>query len=175
MVFAHLPAGYLLAWQREKLMSKNWSKWKKKQLGWMTMLGSILPDIDLLPFMNDQVMMVNHRTLFSHTPFFYLVVTVGVWLFGLLEDNRFAGEVKDWWTALVSGILLHLALDTYLVGIKWWYPFNSRLYGLFAPNFGLVGLWDWVVKYGLSPYILLEVGIIAVAVGVWVKYGYLRK
>jgi hypothetical protein len=91
-------------------------------------VAGMLPDIDVLAGMalkreRPRHQKVQHHRYVTHTPFFYLVLTV------LLAMFVPAG------TALLFGVLVftHLALDSWATddGIMWLWPLSNRQYALF--------------------------------------------
>lgn len=111
MFIAHLPAGYLLS-----------HTLKDKSARTAIMVGSLIPDIDLLYFYTLSDRAVVHHNYWTHIPSFWLLFMIIV---GLLFRILSPGKEKII-LALSLGALLHLALDSIAGSIFWLAPFHDK-------------------------------------------------
>jgi hypothetical protein len=99
-------------------------------LGLSALVG-LLPDLDSLaafalsryrPSKNK----LRHHEFLTHTPLFYLILTVALWLAGLTRGSAFFGVLS----------LGHLILDSWGTddGIMWLWPLSRRQFSLFPRN-----------------------------------------
>ena len=119
MFIAHLPAGYILG----KAVTKSVDAPRNKLLLIFIMIGSVVPDIDLLYFYTLDNRMHSHHEYFSHMPIFWL----GIGLFG---GVFYCLKLRQAATALLGlslGGILHCSLDTAVGGIYWMVPFDDTI------------------------------------------------
>jgi hypothetical protein len=99
-------------------------------LGLAALVG-LLPDLDSLaalalnryrPSRNK----LRHHEFLTHTPVFYLILTVALWLAGLSRESVFFGILS----------FGHLILDSWGTddGIMWLWPLSRRQFSLFPRN-----------------------------------------
>ena len=176
MIFAHLPTGYVFSFLNEKfIVPKKIEKKYRKKMIYLTMLGSVFPDLDTMPFLADQGLAM-HRKFITHTPFLYVVIGVAVYGWSLTMRK---GEKKKWqWGlfAFLSGVFSHLLADSVLVGVRWLYPFSDNYFAL-VPHSGaeLDGLVGLIADYLLTPYFGLEVLMFLIAFWLFFDLRYGRK
>ncbi len=149
MLTAHLPAGYLLA--------RAWPR-NLPHLIPIMLVGSLVPDLDMLWFHLVDHGTVHHHAYWPHVPLFWLTFAV-FWLpmlrhFGLVKSGL----------AFFAAVFLHLVLDTITGGIMWLYPLNTTLFSLVdvPATHG-----NWIVSFMLHWTMLLELMIWATAGWVW--------
>ena len=106
MIIGHLPAGYLAA--------RGASALGAPQLYWGLIAGSIAPDLDMLWFFFVDGGTVHHHTYLTHRP----IMWVGVLAMGLVLRRNFL-------TGMGLGGLLHLALDTIVGRVMWFWPLSD--------------------------------------------------
>jgi len=112
----HLPAGYIFT---KKLIHVVGIK---KYL-WLGLLGSIIPDIDLLYFYFIDDKQTLHHTYWMHVPIYWgVIATMTVLTLWISKKERY------YIASLIffSGIFLHLILDTIVGNIFWTYPFSDK-------------------------------------------------
>ena len=155
MFIAHLPSGYLLGrWIRPIVGDGR----NARGLMAAALLGSVLPDFDLGWFYTVDARQHLHHSYWTHLPIFWLVVAlVGA---GIVRpfDRRRLGP----WLVLMAGVGLHLILDSVAGGIRWAAPWSAhefRLVDVPARH----GWWVW--NFVLHPSFLLEIALLAGAVG----------
>ena len=112
MFIAHLPAGYLAS-----------QFFKNTKSAIACLLGSFMPDLDLLYFYTIGERAVVHHAYPTHMPYFWLgfgglmfIAISFVW------DQRAAVKIVP---AFLAGIFLHLCLDSLTGGIQWFAPLNG--------------------------------------------------
>ena len=141
MFIAHLPTGYLISRCHPTLRCHTA----------LLMLGSALPDVDLLWFyLIDSS--APHHALLPHRPALWAVIL---------------GLGLCWPRLAVMGLggLLHLCLDSVVGQIAWGWPLTSHARPLI--DVPATRTW-WVMSFLTHWTFLLEIAICAVAAGVWV-------
>lgn len=124
----HAGASIVVAYVIERCVFK--SEATPVTLGLSALVG-LLPDLDGLitialkrskPFDSK----LRHHEFLTHTPFFYLLLTLALWLIGSPQ------------TSILFGVLSlgHLFLDSWGTddGIMWLWPLSRRQFGLFPRN-----------------------------------------
>lgn len=114
MITAHLPAGYCLA--------EGFGR-KASAVTAAALIGSLLPDADILLFYFWDAGAVHHHRYWPHIPVFWLAIGLPVVLMLWRSHARIA-------LAFLSGIMLHLILDSLNGGILWLWPLDDHLYAL---------------------------------------------
>ena len=159
MIFAHLPAGYLLARAARRYVGEYSTP--RATLCIASCLGSIAPDIDFLYFYLVDHRQHHHHAYFTHYPLFWLG------LLGLALLGRRISDLVRWGNAAIlfclSG-LVHLLLDG-SVGIIWWLaPLTDMPPGLLIVHAKNAAWWS---NYLLHGTFVFELPIIALAVFMW--------
>lgn len=152
MFIGHLPAGYVLT----KTVQKNIKTSKYLFIG---LIGSILPDIDMLYFYLIDNRQSLHHSYWIHIPFYWLIIGVLafaiIWLFKKKEYYLAA-------TIFFANIFLHLMLDTIVGKVEWFYPFTEYAYFLFD----VPAVYDfWGYNFIFHWTFLFEIAVI-----VWAGY-----
>jgi len=120
MLIAHLPSGYILG----RLARRRWREMSGIVIA--AMIGSVMPDIDMLYFHFVDGGRTHHHAYFTHWPLFWAaggIVSLSV--------GRLLG-----WPHLPSigvffaGAMLHMVLDTVASPIMWLMPFDRRAFEL---------------------------------------------
>lgn len=130
---------------------------------WIGLVMSIFPDSDLLYFY-----LVDHRRVAHHH---YITHMPMVWLaFGLVGWALLVIMGKKQWRIFlfvaVANALLHMALDTTVGGIHWFYPFldwNVKIIEVPSAH----GWWVWNFVFHWT--FLLEILAIAAAAMLWLR------
>ncbi|MDY7041540.1 MAG: metal-dependent hydrolase [Chloroflexota bacterium] len=141
----HIGASVAAAYAVEKLVFKN--EVTPVSLGLAALIG-VLPDLDtpliLALTKNWRLRARNaHHRFFTHTPFFYLVITLLLSLFMSIRAMMLFGTLT----------ILHLALDSWATddGIMWKWPQRGGhvQYSLFSRVRHVEGVhgWEYYVKY----------------------------
>lgn len=154
MLIAHLPAGYCLARLGQKF-SPNWPIAP-------TVIGAILPDLDMLWFyLIDSS--VHHHKLPTHLPIFWVVVlgTLGLALW-LIKHKSALLKLA----AFASGLFLHLVLDSVFAPIWWLYPFSNQTVELIQIP---ATYSHWILSFVLHWSFLLELAIVSTALWLWIN------
>ncbi|MGD1933165.1 MAG: metal-dependent hydrolase [Candidatus Phaeomarinobacter sp.] len=156
MFIGHLPAGYVFSRVFADRLAQA-----------AAMVGSILPDVDLLYFYTLGDRAVVHHHYWTHVPAFWVVLGVIIWSILRLVGSRYHLYVVP----LLLGVFLHLCLDTIVGSIFWMYPFSDMtltlihvpaLYDPWYLNF----IWHWTFA--------LEIAVVLCAGYVFVS-NHLRK
>ena len=134
MFIAHLPAGYLAA-----RMAGN------RALFWGILLGSILPDVDLLWFLFVDGGQVHHHTYLTHRPAIWASLLL---LGAVLRSKGLLG--------IGLGSLLHMFLDSVTGAIAWAWPVSAEAH----PFVIVPATRDWWVMSFLTHWtFLIEIAI----------------
>lgn len=152
MLIAHLPTGDCLA----RLCQKHSSNWPILP----TVIGSILPDLDMLWFyLVDSS--IHHHKLPPHLPIYWIIglttVALLLWLF-----KRKSGLV--YLAGFAAGLFLHLILDSLFAPIWWFYPIVDKpieLLQIPATHS------HWILSFVLHWSFLLELTIVITAFWLW--------
>lgn len=164
MIFAHLPAGYLVAKRLFPRLANRATAWKPFLFA--AALGAIAPDVDLLYFHFIDVGHFNHHTYPTHFPIVWLGLMLGSALAGRVWRGRRIGPL-----ALIISIngFSHLCLDSVAGQIWWLAPFVDQPFSLV----GVLALHhSWVFNFFFHWTYGLELLIIAGAF--WVAWGARR-
>jgi len=147
MFIAHLPAGYLFI----KSIQRTFRKCK---YAWLGLIGSVLPDIDLLYFYFIDNRQTHHHEYWTHLPMFWAFIAVFVLTWASWSKHK---EALFTSTIFFLTIFLHLLLDTYAGAIQWLYPFyNNSLTLIDVPAVYEFWVWNFVFHWSF----LSEVAII---------------
>jgi membrane-bound metal-dependent hydrolase YbcI (DUF457 family) len=174
----HLAGGYLAALAAIKLGHPSLDPLQINQLLFLGSIAGLAPDLDhIITFAQARTLKLpedrrNHRNLFTHTPFFWLVISTAVYL--LTKQTAFGP-----YTALtvLVGSWSHFFLDTCIYGVSWLWPVSSRKFaffdkemrpGLTEPN--LVRYW-WKFFWWYAKRICfyLEILIVIIALFIFIS------
>jgi len=130
----------------------------------------LLPDLDtffalLFGKWSPGIQMLSHHRYFTHTPFFYLIVSAIIWL------------VSDWkWAILFLAVTLtHLVMDSWSTddGIMLLWPLRTQQFSIFSMEVhagGIYGL-QFYARYIRTPRLILpEIIIVAAGIIVIVRF-----
>jgi len=120
MFIAHLPAGYLLA----KLFKIEQTKetLSEKTIISLALIGSVLPDFDLIYFYLFDNRQHLHHSYWTHIPVYWVLIYVSAMTLSQIIKHKKLFYIS---TILFCCIILHLILDTMVGGILWLYPFSK--------------------------------------------------
>lgn len=156
MIVAHIPAGILGAYAVSKfVVSRKKADIKKSVVrNWVIIVGATLPDFDLLLQFIDRTALFSHRKFLTHIPMTYVGLSL-LMLFGATVLKK-RGILKMW-SWLMLGVLIHLVLDSYFVGVYWGWPFATKPLGLLYSPFphGMLFV-DWLITYVTSIFFIPE-------------------
>ena len=145
MLIAHLPAGYLAA--RLALVPRA--------VFWGLLVGSVLPDIDMLWFLFVDHGSVHHHNYLTHRP----VVWSGVVMLGFLTSSRVMMGIG-------AGALLHMLLDSIAGKIAWGWPFSDVTLTLIEVP---ATQGHWILSFMAHWTFAVELVICAIALWVWIR------
>lgn len=155
MLIGHLPAGYFLT---RFLIKKAKLPLNKLWLG-LGLLGSVLPDFDIIYPILFKNSIGSHRLFFTYIPLFWVVlIIICLSLYFLYKKPWIKYSVL----IIFANVFLHLLLDTAFVGVRWLWPFYDGLIGVY--NVGLTGGFI-VPNYFEHWYWYLEIALWLLAVG----------
>lgn len=139
MFIAHLPAGYILTKTIQKKASKPSLNVFRAGL-----LGSVLPDLDLIYFYLIDNQQTPHHEYWMHWPLFWVAVG-GTTLFFLK-----LWRPKYLMIALVFfiNIMLHMSLDSIAADMYWLAPFsNTAINMVVVPNKYDFWIWNFILHW----------------------------
>jgi hypothetical protein len=149
--FGHIGGGVVVGCLAEKLILKG--QLSPAKVGIMVLI-SILPDLDsslaiLFKKWRPGQAKLDHHNYFSHTPFFYLLLSLIVWLIG----------GKEMGVLFLLITFTHLLLDTWATddGIMWLWPIKRKKYSIIPTDLHEGGLYG--TKYYLRYIGKLQVSV----------------
>lgn len=155
MFIAHLPAGYLLT---KFLIRKNDTSGQTKQqyrtFLFIGLLGSILPDFDLLYFFLIDDRQHGHHSYWSHIPYYWTTLFLISFVYcKMVQASRF---IVTGLLVLYLNIMLHLILDTLVGGIYWLHPIDQSYLTLvdIQPRFQW-WVWNFVLHWTFALELLI--------------------
>ncbi len=164
----HIAAGYLVAQGAVSVLGISESH--ANLLLFVGALAGVAPDLDFIPFFAKHrtlklVRGDSHRGYITHTPLFWLIVGLTVYLINISSPLRYFGLVI--WLSSWS----HLLGDSLEYGIRWLWPFRNQYYSLLpAPAADALVTYKvrtpvfyfeyFMVVYPKSRAFILEVGLI---------------
>ncbi len=143
MFIGQLPGGYLAAralWERNQ-----------RTLIIATMIGSVLPDIDMLWFHLVDHGSVHHHTYLTHRPALWACIA----LLGLVLRKRII-------FALGLGGLVHMVLDSIVGAIAWGWPLSNAAQPLVTVPATHA---NWIMSFLTHWTFLVEIGLTLTAIG----------
>lgn len=125
MLIAHMPAGYILSVAALGLRNstRNHTHKHTRLCLYTGLLGSILPDFDILYWFFIDDGHTFHHAYWTHIPLYWAALAVLLWLLRgkLTEAVRAAAPF------VLMGVAAHLVLDSVASGIMWFYPFSREM------------------------------------------------
>ena len=156
MLIGHLPAGYLAA----TAALRNTSPAERTSLMAATLVGSVLPDLDLLYFYGVDSS-VHHHALPPHWPLLW--VAVGIASSSLLARTD-CGRWGRIGLAVSAAALLHCGLDSIAGSVRWLAPFSDHETTLVT----IPATHDsWIVSFITHWTFGVELALVALAAVVW--------
>jgi hypothetical protein len=126
------------------------------------LLGSVLPDFDMLWFHLVDHGSIHHHRYWVHAPGFWLILaTLALPLIRWRAAQHLAPAL-----IFLAAIFLHLILDSLGGGIMWGWPFSTTLHQLVTVP---ATHSHWVLSFLLHWTFLAELGITALAALLWLK------
>ncbi len=162
MFIAHAPASYIASYYLAgNIFNDLLSQYNKKQLLFMGVCSGLIPDVDLLYFYFIDNRQTNHHEYLTHLPVFWLTILLFSLLISLVYKNKTIFFISIF---VHINIFLHLILDTFVGGIKWFYPFSNISIKLFdVPAFYP----SWILNFILHWTFVFELILIAVSICLW--------
>ena len=130
----HIAAGYLVAQGALQLMKPELLPSQYSQLLFLGAFFGFCPDLDMFyAFFKARSFILpskknNHRSYITHRPMFWLAT--GLVIFALAPNQFWQMFGLLVWLGTWS----HFILDSFKVGVKWLWPFNSKYYAFLAPG-----------------------------------------
>jgi len=129
----HLSGGYLATGAVLSLFSLPLSSAEINALYIIGTIAGEIPDIDLFAFYFEKKKDSHssndtHREYLTHTPFFWLIFSSIISLFGLIFSSSF---VMILGLIVFVGTISHFILDSIDYGIVWFSPFYKKRFAIF--------------------------------------------
>ncbi len=125
MFIGHLPAGYIWTSLLFKFkVFKNIPLKNKRSAFLAGLIGSIIPDIDILYFYLIDLRQHTHHSYWTHIPFFWLIVFSLLLLYCEIQKDNNIRVVS---IVFITNVFIHLILDTIAGGIYWFSPFCKNM------------------------------------------------
>jgi len=156
MLIAHLPSGYILG----ASMRKHWLG--RQGIVAAAMVGSVIPDIDMLYFHFVDGGRTHHHSYITHWPPFWAATG----LLSLLFVGWRARSYLAATSAFFAGAMLHMVLDTLASPILWLMPFDRQAFELVTVP---ASYSNWILSFVLHWTFALELLICGWAL--WLAYG----
>jgi inner membrane protein len=154
MFVGHLPSGYLVA----KAIQTTKLPISIKSVTLASLIGSILPDADMIYFYTADHRQHLHHSYWTHIPLFWFIFFV-LWIFcGKIACNK---KFNTAGLIIFLNVMIHLALDTLTGRIRWLCPFSSHDFVLV--DVPAVHSW-WVWNFFAHWTFIVEVILVIVAV-----------
>lgn len=147
MILAHLPAGYILA---------RAASARSGPMMLAALVGSVLPDFDLIMFYLIDNRALHHHRYWAHAPGFWLAVAIAV--FAVLRWRH--PNLLPVAGLFFASIFCHLVLDTVGGGIMWAWPVSDHLFSFITVP---ASQSHWLLSFLTHWSVLAEIAIIAVA------------
>ena len=145
MLIAHLPAGYLVARASQVPVAVFWG----------FVVGSVLPDVDMLWFLFVDHGSVHHHSYLTHRPLIWMVLTI----VGVLAESRVIMGIG-------AGALFHLLLDSIAGQIAWAWPFSHATVTLVEVP---ATQSHWILSFMMHWTFAVELGLCALALWVLMR------
>lgn len=157
MFIAHVPAAYIIA----RLTSRKTTRSTRVAF----LIGSILPDIDMIWFYMVDDRQHHHHSYLTHKPILWGLVC----LLGLIARRQPLGRAGF---ALGLGGLLHMALDSVVGQVTWVWPFSA--YASPLVTVPATQSW-WVMSFLLHWTFAIEVALTCGALYLWWQHIKLKN
>ncbi len=165
MFVGHLPAGYLCTralWSFHRRDGRAAPPWKPYLLAGL--IGSVIPDIDVLYFYLIDHRQHLHHSYWTHLPCYWVGIGLFLLLFSLISKLRWLLPSLE---ATAANIFLHLCLDTTVGKVRWLYPISKRdFFFVEIPAVHDWWVWNFVIHWSFVPELIL----VAAAVYVYVRF-----
>ena len=156
MFIAHFPTGYIGARAIEKLCPTV-AVTLRLSISRLFIIGNVIPDVDMLYFYLIDHRAHHHHLYWTHLPVFWITLYLMTLAFALVIRSKTMVALGS---ALFSGIILHLLLDTPMGGVAWLYPYSTTL--IYLTTVPARYSW-WVLNFIFHWTFLTEVLICIVA------------
>lgn len=157
MFIAHLPAGYLVTKGLEKALPFDGLQTvSRKWLMVAGLLGSMLPDFDMVYFHLIDHRQHLHHGYWTHIPFFWVCVFL---LWGALALIGKRVSLGLYGIVVSANVFVHLLLDTIVGKVRWLYPFSGRDIVFFhVPSVHDWYVWNFVLHWTFLFEVALVIG-----------------
>lgn len=149
MFIAHIPAGYIF----HKFLGK-----KSGSCLWLSLLGSVFPDLDLIEFFLNGGQ-IHHHLYFTHWPLFWFLVL-------LLSECHLLSQLKNVARPFFANCLLHVGLDSIAGDVAFFAPFSMQLYHLFEVRREYE---PWYLNFIFHWTALIEIAISLFSLGLYLR------
>jgi membrane-bound metal-dependent hydrolase YbcI (DUF457 family) len=174
----HVAAGYLVSLGVGAVLGNHFPELRTPAMIALGTAAAFLPDLDMIAsflkvkrlyFNKDwQKPENNHRYYPSHYPLLYLVASGAIFLLGILLKKPMIETAA---IMFLTGTWSHFLLDSWMVGIKWLWPWSGKNYkfssheGDDSAGTGFLDFWKTFLKeYGRHPQAQIEAVLIFIAI-----------
>ena len=164
MFIGHIPAGYLATKGVLKILSRRHTEHLRPGhvLFW-GIIGSVLPDFDVLYFYLIDNRQHLHHGYWTHIPFFWCAIFSLIFLFSFAFQRI---PLRVCTLACGMNVFLHLFLDTIVGKIRWLYPLSARDIVFFhVPSVHDWWVWNFVFHWTF----LFEIALMLIAVYIMLR------
>lgn len=165
MFLAHLPVGSLVA----HALSSGAPRAQSRMILVASLVGSVLPDVDMLWFHLVDHGRVHHHRYWTHVPLFWAALALPL----LVAVARLWPAPMRAVVAFFIAIGSHLVLDTVVGDIQWLQPISDRFVHLVTVESieGEHWIWSFVLHWTFA----VEIALLVVAIAVAVRARRLRR
>ncbi|AMC35613.1 metal-dependent hydrolase [Janthinobacterium sp. B9-8] len=161
MFIAHIPSGYIYAVSILKNIKKT--AIPTRLIIFSAVLGSILPDLDLIYFYLIDHRQTHHHKYITHWPFFWISLAIISYTIYAFSSHKKLGLLT---LIAFSSCMIHIILDTIVGDIWWFFPFIDKPFALFTVK----SLYKpWWLSFILHWSFALELAICSLAICIYTK------
>jgi len=164
LFIGHISAGYITTKGILKILShRNTEHLRPGHVLFWGLIGSVLPDFDILYFYLIDNRQHLHHGYWTHIPLFWCAIFSLIFLFSF-AFQRISLRVCTLVCAI--NVFLHLFLDTIVGKIRWLYPFSDQDFVFFhVPSVHDWWVWNFVFHWTF----LFEIALMLIAVYIIAK------
>lgn len=161
MFIAHIPSGYIYAVSIIKSIKKT--AIPTHLIIFSAVLGSILPDFDLIYFYLIDHRQTHHHKYITHWPLLWISLVFISYLIYAFSSHKKLGLLS---LIAFSSCMIHIILDTVVGDIWWFFPLIDKPFALFTVN----ALYKpWWLNFILHWSFALELVICSFAAFIYIK------
>ena len=161
MFIAHIPTGYIYAVSIIKSIKKI--EIPTRPIICSAVLGSILPDFDLIYFYLIDHRQTHHHKYITHWPLLWISLVFMSYIIYAFSSHKKFGLLS---LIAFSSCTIHIILDTVVGDIWWFFPLVDKPFALFTVK----ALYEpWWLNFILHWSFSLELAICSFAAFIYIK------